>query len=588
MQFLITANLNKVIKIKKNIKNFDDILLLGEWCLYEDNLDIEDQKFNVYPFIWNNVQDTIKAQKDCLRIYEKCLTVITKEYNEYFGLKKNKDFYRIIMGYWLIHFIHQAYDKFTLLSKASKDFDLNTIILDDKDHIIPYDFNEFISMSAQPLFQLQLYSQIIKNMEIKTKTISIANNINSKKKSNINAKYLIREFIHKFLYHLQYLITFFKKKITIISNPYFKSNSFFNYIKIIYFSKASVLFDFGLKNKTFHKKNLIFAVRDKFKTKNNKKFEELIISLVFKSIPKTYLENFMDNLKYSKKFYKNISRKKYNFLTYQSLYTNHTYQYFVANNRDKINIFSAQHGCGYGMDTFHVSEKFERIFVDKFYTYGWSDGNQTIPMPMPKILDEKSYNQNNCKILIASHVAPLYVLRLINFPMSTANLIDHVKFPLKFLRHSKFVDNIEIRYPETDYKGWNNFNFIKKEFPNIKIDKDKSFYNSLKNSKIFVSDHLGTSFLEALQFNIPSIIFINKDNYSFRGEFNFYFNKLLKNKIIFYDPEEASKFLNENYNNISDWWLKKEIQSLRLEVCKKYALTSDIWHYEWGKALKPE
>jgi putative transferase (TIGR04331 family) len=239
------------------------------------------------------------------------------------------------------------------------------------------------------------------------------------------------------------------------------------------------------------------------------------------------------------------------------------------------------------MDTYHATEKFERKFVDKFFTYGWSDSRQTIPMPMAKTLDEKLYNCENTKILLASQIAPLYLLRFNNFPMSAMNLNDHVEFPLKFLRKTNFLNDIEIRYPIIEHNGWNNVSLIKKEFLNIKIDKSKLFYESLKNSKIFISDHLGTSFLEALQFNIPSIIFINKNSYSYRKEFYFYLNKLVSNKVVFYNPENASIFLNEVYMNIDEWWFSDNIQNLRLEICNKYALTSNTWQHTWSKTLKP-
>ena len=159
-------------------------------------------------------------------------------------------------------------------------------------------------------------------------------------------------------------------------------------------------------------------------------------------------------------------------------------------------------------------------------------------------------------------------------------------FPLKFLRKTNFLNEIEVRYSVQSAKGWNNIGLLKKEFPKIKFDKTRSFYHSLESSRAFLTDHIGTSFLEALQFNIPSLVFLNKDTCSFRDEFDLYFKELIKCKVIFYDPEECSCFLNEVYNNIDDWWSASTFQKLRSEVCDNYAYTSDKWYQIWTTTLK--
>ena len=35
------------------------------------------------------------------------------------------------------------------------------------------------------------------------------------------------------------------------------------------------------------------------------------------------------------------------------------------------------------MDRLHVGEEYERSIVNTFYTFGWSDSDQTVPLSMP-------------------------------------------------------------------------------------------------------------------------------------------------------------------------------------------------------------
>ena len=90
---------------------------------------------------------------------------------------------------------------------------------------------------------------------------------------------------------------------------------------------------------------------------------------------------------------------------------------------------------------------------------------------------------------------------------------------MKFFKEFKNKDSLIIRYPlHHKINRWGNRARIKSIFPMLKEDKNIKFYNSLENCKVFVSDHFGTTFLEAMQSNIPSVIFLNKTSWKFRDQ----------------------------------------------------------------------
>jgi len=107
----------------------------------------------------------------------------------------------------------------------------------------------------------------------------------------------------------------------------------------------------------------------------------------------------------------------------------------------------------------------------------------------------------------------------------------------------------------------------------------------MHSCKIFVTDHIGTTFLEALQSNTPSIVFINKNSYLFREDFKPYIENFIKFNILFYCPREAAYHMNSLNNNPDKWWLDKELQILINRFIKEHALTSDNWMDEWCKTL---
>ena len=107
----------------------------------------------------------------------------------------------------------------------------------------------------------------------------------------------------------------------------------------------------------------------------------------------------------------------------------------------------------------------------------------------------------------------------------------------------------------------------------------------MSSSRIFVSDHFGTTFLESMQSNTPSIIFINKKTYLFRKDFSPFIEKLIENKILFYSPIEASRHINFVYSNVEKWWNSIELQKIRQEFVNKHALTDIRWIEKWCEKI---
>ena len=584
MKFLVYTKLLEFWNFKKSI------ILAGDWCLIDNEKMLKKIQYEKIQFQWEYATDVVKAEKYCNKIYEKVLEDISIEFNKEFSIKKDRDFYRTTLGYWLIHFIHQAYDKFLLLQSAQKKHQFETLTLHKDEYIIPEDFVHYNNLCLNHFYQAQLFSQIIKAMGINNAEFKIKNSFNATK--NHNYKFLIRLRVINFvnlLYHASLTLLFkisrvFFKKLTIINNPYFKKNSKIFMLKIFLKSKGRIIFDFNLVNKKFKKNVINKKFRNRIYEKNIN-FDSWITNVALSAIPQSYLENFIDNLLFSKKFYKELNFKKYTFFTLQSLYTNTTFQYFIAENRKKINIYSGQHGCAYGMDIFHTSEKFDRSIVDKFFTYGWVEDNKTHPLPMPLIINTKINLEKNKKILILITTRPVYLTRLAIGPLSSINNIDHVEDGIKLINNIEPNNNVVVRYHPSDKERWNNQIVIDRSIPNLKIDTKDSFYSSLAEARILVSDCFATTTLEGFQANVPSIIYINKDRYLFRNEFSKYVKKMEEVGILFYSPDEAAKKINEIYDNVDEWWNSSKIQMIRRDICDNYALTDPNWINEWSQLL---
>ena len=561
------------------------IIFSGDWCFdYKNNL--IKSRANIVPYQWSSSKKVVKAQVFCEKVFQEILKKLTKDLNEYHKVNNNYKYYKILLGNWLIHYIHQCYDKYICTKEASKFNDIFTFYIHKVEDNIPYDFNEFIDSSLKPEYQVRLYSELFDEMNLERrkgpKIFTKNTDTERSQKLFINVIRKLIFYIKNNLYYFIFLlfIYLYTPKI-IVTNPYFKWRPLRNKIYLFLRSKGRMFFFNPILKNNFLHSETMYDFRNSRKEIPNT-FSNIAYNLVKRNIPKVYLEYHQDYISHVNKFY-NIN-DNISWLTFQWS-GNTVFQYIAALKYSKSNILLAQHGSGYGMDKIHSLEKNERAVSKEYFTYGWKESKKTIPLSQPLIDFGKKIDRNKNLILFVSTTRPIHLVRFHNGSNSSQNLIDNVEFPITFLKNCKYNKHIIARFHETDPNSWNNYERIRKKIRYLKKDQNKSFYKSLSKAKMMISDHLGTTFYECLQANIPVVIFLNKRTYFFRENGKTLIEKLVKNKIIFFNPRDASLFVNNKYENIDDWWSSSEIQSIRKEVLTKQFNISKDWMGDWCEKL---
>lgn len=110
-------------------------------------------------------------------------------------------------------------------------------------------------------------------------------------------------------------------------------------------------------------------------------------------------------------------------------------------------------------------------------------------------------------------------------------------------------------------------------------------YKQLRESRLFIGNANGTTYLEAFTANIPSLIFWNPDQWEIRASAKPYFDKLHSVGIFHDTPESAAELVNKIYNDPIAWWHQPEIQEAKDQFCHQFARTSEHWLKEWKEEL---
>ena len=106
----------------------------------------------------------------------------------------------------------------------------------------------------------------------------------------------------------------------------------------------------------------------------------------------------------------------------------------------------------------------------------------------------------------------------------------------------------------------------------------------LNNHNITIHFRISTVFFESITNNIPSILIYDKHtNIKHDSNFLKIIKTMIKSKLAFSNVNEASEFLNKDYQKIEKWWNSKNIQTLRIKLNKKFCRNFDKNHDDFKK-----
>lgn len=130
------------------------------------------------------------------------------------------------------------------------------------------------------------------------------------------------------------------------------------------------------------------------------------------------------------------------------------------------------------------------------------------------------------------------------------------------------------RLTENTFFKWIDDNHIKRE-------REISFQQAVKNSKVVIQTVPQTTYLESITMDHPTICFWNPEANLIREDLLKYYSGLETAKVLHFSPESAAKHLSEISENPQKWWRSDEVQlavsEFRKNVCYSSGETIEQW-----------
>lgn len=578
--FLATTALEEFWDVSK------PIAFLGEWCLlYERRSYLETLDRRLLSSPYENVDAAENAYCYVNRIYEQLLPLLGAALNSIHRRNHSGRYWRILIGPWLQSYLSATYDRFVHIKHALNRYPgFTTIGLSGKSYVVPTDTLDFACLLSEDAYNLQLYTKILNALgrKFQTREAEIPQNLlYGKFVGNSCGRRIVNSAVKVFA-----SVSGKFSKTILLRNAYFSKQI---ELKLAIRNAGLILPSWNQMNSCSRfecdseKRKALREIKIE-----RDEFEQCLSEMLFSDMPQCFVEGF---IAVENAACKNFPKSAKAIFSANSWYNDEAFKQWAAKSADEGSLLlGTQHGGNYGALKLMPGENLETAIVDYYYSWGWERTDCTakvIPMPATKLAGRKEIGPDNSKkgILWAATNAPRYVTQ---FPFLPMHFQEYLNWQRRFANALPQEVVKEIRFrPHYENYAWGTVERIKDCAPNIRIESwDVPFQTSLRDCRLYVCDHLSTTFSEALAANKPTVLFCSPQTNRLRPEAQPHFDLLRAGGILFDTPEAAASVVAAVYDDVEAWWNSAERQKAVRAFCERFARTSPDAIALWSDELK--
>jgi len=559
----------------------EPVLFLGEWCKRFSRKHIwEHMDYEVADYHWDDRNKLFDDYQYLQNLYEELLLDLSDKLNRIHFTNHGKRYWRILLGPWLGYFVQMLYDRWYMLSYVFDNYNISKCNVLDRgnSYIVPNDMENFISLFLKDDWNEAIYSQLIDqywndHIEIIKIPLHCDDSIkNTSSVKNIGFRELIKGPL---------------KKIIQIYNRIFQNNSDVFFISSYLPLKSEIKLQLKLKQIPkirFSQKIAPLEIdlnvrRWRLSKKQNDKdiFSTCVRNFISQHIPMNYLEGFKSLTSSVKNStWPNKPRLIFTSNAYSS---DDTFKCWAAEmTENMVPLVIAQHGGHFGINMFSFNEEHQIKIADKWLSWGWTDDTRPQVITFGNIKTVAShvdYDPDGGALMVEG-VWPRYSYHLFAVPIAS-QWIDYFDDQKLFINKLSISlrNKIIIRLYKDDY-GWDQKDRWVNDVSEVEIDDGfKDIKELVSKSRIYISTYNATTYLESLNWNVPTIIFWNTNHWEVNEDAKPYFKQLKSVGIFHENPESAAEHMMKVWDDVDVWWKSDHVQTVRKIFCERYSRQLD-------------
>lgn len=554
----------------------ENTILIGANCLSGKSSDGVGCRI-INPYMTNG--DVIKAAEFCWTTSLNCCDELGDVLNRLHGLSRGQSYWRMVLLPWMIAFVENLYDRYLRLCSVRdyhQDAAIEIPVVEDAEVLFASSFDVWRNIHLHKP-NVRLYSFLINRMSLGAK-IKYIKGMFEQYEHNQASKTLLQS--AKSLYRT---INFHSGNVVFLW-PSEKPENIFKLAKKLGWIQWGVplLKDNGFSKKTLDRGKLVFKP-------TGEEFVDILREMFRIALPLSFFEEFDERRQVAISFIK--KKKVIKVFMGENIWTRDTDRILAAEVKYAGGMLvGIQHGGGYGQHFISTAERVERSVYDYFITWGWEDERQcpTVALPSPYLsrLANRHAKKNDDIIFIGSH-GPKYMFRYQSYWMPEYVLSNYYNLKRRFFDALEASVKKRILYkPYPLEYGWNETDRLREILPMIRFFGSDSAVSGMKTCSLVVIDHPSTSFIEALQMNVPTILYWDDERCPMRPAALRHFQLLKEAGILYYDPVEAAKKVNSIAPNPDIWWAEEKVQKAKEVFCSSSGWADSNWADIWANKLR--
>lgn len=563
------------------------MLFLSEACRrFDRRAAWEPLDAEVMEHVWRDRERLAEAQRRLPALGEQCLDRLVPWLNRIHGENRSRRYWQVVVGPFVFFHTYACYFRHTALAAAFSRFpSLGTLGIHASDYRTPADTQEFVEAACNSdRFNLQLYTQIIDEIRPGAiQYVSLPPDVENAADVLARGKDPpLRRLARKALAALNRRL-FNATPVTM----YLGTASWGARIRLAVGSAGDLwpVFDDGRRAGGSGPVDRHLRAGLPWQEES-----EPLLRLVLKgltvNLPWQFVEGYGGLVQAAADRFR---RRPRCIVSDSGWYFDEPFKVWAARQAEGgVKLVTVQHGGTYGDARYCPHENHEKAIADVFISWGWQDGPTVAPLPSLRLAaHRRARRAGRRRLLWTSTALPRYADPSDPMP---ATYLDYLAMQFAFVGglEAPVRADLLLRLYIYDY-GWSARDRWSQRFPDLALQEARGappFARVLAGSRLFIGDNPGTTFLEALACNTPTLLFWPDEADTHRDASHSFYDSLRRAGIFHDSPESAARQLNAIYPRIEAWWQEPLRQQARSEFCSHFARSSPDWPRRWTTCLR--
>lgn len=252
-------------------------------------------------------------------------------------------------------------------------------------------------------------------------------------------------------------------------------------------------------------------------------------------------------------------------------------------------IVCSQHG-GSGYQKVNCVSVLVENSQDAYFSWGWKSQEDypgrfiRVPSPMFSPYRNRHKRRNDSLFMVVEE------LRVLPLRLQTAHqplqAYEARNERVRFLEElpDNIRSRIKYRPAHVGAAGLPDEEYMRDTYPSLDICRGSLEPQMLKG-KLLVVDHPTTTFCVAMTANMPTVLLLHEDVWTFSRQATPIFDRLRNVGIVVTSGTEAAQRVADVWDDVDDWWQNDALQAARAGFCNQYAQTNPFWYFKWARAL---